>query len=123
LADPFSLTLKEVGHFPLGKHPRVLWVGMEESVPLRELQKKIELTLVDAGIEADERGFSPHITIARLKEPPPAPARIAVLEEKHHLFAAGPFPVEEFFLYSSTFSREGAIHKKEDVYRFAVTPF
>jgi RNA 2',3'-cyclic 3'-phosphodiesterase len=120
MAPPFSLTLKEVGHFPPGKHPRVLWVGVEESGPLRELRNKIELALIDAGVEAEERGFSPHITIARLKET--TPARVAVLEEKHQLFAAGPFPVEEFFLYSSTISREGAIHKKEAVYRFANVP-
>jgi 2'-5' RNA ligase len=120
MATPITLTLKEVGHFPPGKHPRVLWVGVEESEPLRELQKKIELALISAGTETEKRGFSPHITIARLKETPPA--KIALLEEGNRLFVAGPFPVEEFLLYSSTLTREGAIHKKEAVYRFVNAP-
>jgi 2'-5' RNA ligase len=115
--SPFSLTLKGVGHFPKGKYPRVLWVGMEESVLLRELQKKVELALIDAGVAADERGFSPHITIARLKETPPA--RVALLEEKHQPFVAGPFQVGEFYLYSSTLTREGAIHKREATCRLS----
>ena len=114
---PFSLTLKGVGHFPPGRHPRVLWVGMEESEPLRELQKMVELALIGAGVAAEERGFSPHITIARLKETPPA--RVAMLEEKHQLFVAGPFPVGEFYLYSSTLTREGAIHKREATCRLS----
>ena len=114
---PFPLALEGVGHFPKGKYPRVLWVGVEESGPLRELRKKVELALLGAGVAAEERGFSPHITIARLKETPPA--RVAVLEEKHHLFAAGPFQVLEFYLYSSTLTREGAIHKREAICRFS----
>lgn len=110
----FSLALKEVGHFPPGRHPRVLWVGMEESVPLRGLHHEIELALTVAGIPTEERRFSPHITIARLKETPPA--KVTALEERQHLFSAGPFPVEEFYLYSSILTHDGAIHKREATY-------
>jgi 2'-5' RNA ligase len=113
----FPLTLKEIGHFPPGRHPRVLWVGMEESGPLRELQRDVELALTGAGIPPEERRFSPHITIARLRETPPA--KVAALEEKHYLFSAGPFPVEEFFLYSSKLTRDGAIHMREATYRLS----
>ncbi len=113
----FSLALKEVGHFPPGRRPRVLWVGMEESAPLLELQEEVERALVGAGVPPEERGFSPHITIARLKETPPV--KVMALEEKHRQFSAGPFPVEEFYLYSSTLTREGAIHKREAVYRLS----
>jgi 2'-5' RNA ligase len=110
----FPLILKEVGHFPPGRHPRVLWVGMEESGPLRELQQEIELALIGAGIPPDERRFSPHITVARLRETPPT--KVAALEETLHLFSAGPFSVMEFYLYSSTLTHDGVIHKREDTY-------
>jgi 2'-5' RNA ligase len=113
----FSLTLKEVGHFPPGRQPRVLWVGMEESAPLREMQHEVELALIGAGIPPEERRFSPHITIARLRKTPPA--KVAALEEREHLFSAGPFPVEEFYLYSSVLTCDGAIHKREATYQFA----
>jgi 2'-5' RNA ligase len=114
----FPLFLKEVGHFPPGRRPRVLWVGMEESAPLRKLQQEVEQALLAAGVPPEERGFSPHITLARLKETPPG--KVITLEEKHRQFKAGPFPVEEFYLYSSTLTREGAIHKREAVYRLSV---
>jgi len=110
----FSLALKGVGHFPPGKHPRVLWVGMEESGPLLELQHVVESALAAAGIAPEERRFSPHITLARLKETPAA--AVAGVEERFGAFRTEPFPVREFHLYSSTLAREGAIHKREASY-------
>ena len=112
---PLSLTMKGVGHFPPGREPRVLWVGLEESAHLLDLQKKIELSIINAGVAADERRFSSHITIARLRETPFA--EVASLEGMQRQFTAGPFPVEEFYLYSSTLTREGAIHRREAAYR------
>ena len=111
---PFTLALRGVGHFPPGRHPRVLWVGFEESLPLLELQKEVELALIDAGIPPEERKFSPHLTLARLKDTPPG--KVAALEERYASFAAGPFPVEEFHLYSSTLTREGALHTRIQTY-------
>jgi RNA 2',3'-cyclic 3'-phosphodiesterase len=114
--SPFSLALKGIGHFPPGKYARVLWVGMEASEELLRLQEKVELALIDAGIAPDSRRFSPHITIARLKEAPAA--RILAFEERHGGFETPAFPVEVFHLYSSTLSREGAVHKREKTYAF-----
>jgi 2'-5' RNA ligase len=89
-------------------------VGIEESEPLSGLYKGGELALIGAGIEPEERGFSPHITLARLRETPAE--KVIALEEKHRQFSAGPFPVAEFYLYSSTLTREGAIHRREATY-------
>jgi RNA 2',3'-cyclic 3'-phosphodiesterase len=111
---PFALALGGVGHFPPGRHPRVLWVGINGCAPLLTLQREVELALVRAGIPADERPFSPHLTLARLKETPPG--LVAQLEESHRDFAAEPFPVTEFHLYSSTLVRSGAIHRREATY-------
>jgi RNA 2',3'-cyclic 3'-phosphodiesterase len=112
---PFSLTIKGVGHFPPKREPRVLWVGMEGSGQLHDLQQRIEKSLSNAGIAADERRFSPHITIARLRDTPLQ--NVSSLEERHRGFTAGPFLVGEFYLYSSNLTREGAIHRREAEYR------
>ena len=112
---PFPLKLRGVGHFPPGRHPRVLWVGLEGSAPLLALQEEVELALIEAGIPPEERKFSPHLTLARLKETPVA--KVAGLEERYREFGAGPFPVTEFHLYASTLNREGAVHKREATYR------
>ena len=113
-ALPFPLALKGIGHFPPGKNARVLWVGMEQIEPLLELQRNVELALLDAGIAPEERRFSPHITIARLKET--SHGRVAAFVEAHAGFESAAFPVDVFYLYSSTLSSSGAIHKREAAY-------
>ena len=114
-APPFKLALKGLGHFPPGKHPKVFWAGLERSVPLLELQKQVELTLTGVGIAPEEKKFSPHLTLARLKETPADV--VSALEEHYREFGSGPFKISEFHLYSSILTRTGAIHKREATYR------
>lgn len=110
----FQLALDGIGHFPPGKYPRVLWVGMTGSKQLMALQRQVELALIDAGIPPEDRKFSPHVTIARLRE---TPARLVMaLEEKEKGFASNPFPVAEFHLYSSILTSSGASHTREASY-------
>ncbi|HJV36809.1 RNA 2',3'-cyclic phosphodiesterase [Geomonas sp.] len=110
----FPLTLCGVGHFPPRSHPRVLWVGMEGCGPLIALQQEVELALIDAGIPPEERPFSPHITLARLKET--APSAVLQFEKSHAALSCPTFEVGEFILYSSVLTRQGAIHTREAVY-------
>jgi RNA 2',3'-cyclic 3'-phosphodiesterase len=110
----FPLTLSGVGHFPPGHHPRVLWVGMQQCDPLIRLQQAVELALIDTAIPPEERRFSPHITLARLKDTPAS--AVARFETKHGELSCPTFEVTEFLLYSSVLTRHGAIHTKEGVY-------
>ncbi|MBJ6748695.1 RNA 2',3'-cyclic phosphodiesterase [Geomonas anaerohicana] len=112
---PFPLTLRGVGHFPPHGHPRVLWVGMEESRPLLALQLQVESAVTGAGIPPEQRGFSPHITLARIKEN--ASAEVARFEATHRTLSFPPFSVEEFILFSSVLTPKGATHRKEEIYR------
>lgn len=110
-AEPFELSLQGVGRFPPRRDPRVLWVGVETSEPLARLRNRVEQALTNCGIAPEERGFSPHITLARLKEMPWSPVT-AFLERNRH-FATPRFKVTGFFLYSSTLTPKGAIHRRE----------
>jgi len=111
---PFSLKLKGVGYFPPRGAPRVLWAGLEKSEPLQVLKKKIDQVLFRVGVEPDNRKFSPHITLARLKNSPVQ--KIANFLAGNGLFSQEPFPVEDFKLYSSILSPKGAYHKVESIY-------
>lgn len=108
----FPLTISGVGHFPPGRHPRVIWVGLEPCEPLLALQQDIDRAVVAAHVPAEPRRFSPHITIARLKEYNPVDA----FEAEHRAFRSDLFSVTEFHLYSSTLSSKGAIHRRERSY-------
>ena len=71
-------------------------------------QGKVEDAVQAAGISPEHRPFSPHITIARLRETPPHV--VAAFERRHQAFACAPFEVTAFHLYESTLTGKGAIH-------------
>ncbi|WP_136515201.1 RNA 2',3'-cyclic phosphodiesterase [Geomonas edaphica] len=112
---PFPLTVQGVGHFPPHGQPRVLWIGLEESRPLLELQQGIETAVAGVGIVPEERRFSPHITIARIKEN--ASAAVKLFEAKHRPLSFPPFTVNDFVLFSSVLSPNGATHRREETFR------
>jgi len=110
----FELSLRGVGRFPPKRDPRVLWVGVEASDPLMRLQGLVEQALNRCGIEPEERGFSPHITLARLRDAAWSP--VAAFLERNHLFSTPAFEVTGFYLYSSTLTPGGATHRREAAY-------
>ena len=62
-----ELHFKELGVFPNLRKPRVFWIGMERNKQLENLQGEIEAMLHNYGINRDNKPFSPHLTIARIK--------------------------------------------------------
>ncbi len=65
--NKFTIHVRGVGAFPSIDRPRVIWVGIEEGA--RDLMNLHELIMRFTGDigERDERGFVPHLTIARVK--------------------------------------------------------
>jgi 2'-5' RNA ligase len=112
-APPFTLTLKGVGCFG-GDRPRALWTGAAEAEPLCRLNRKIESVLQRLGLAPDARKFSPHVTLARLKGTPRGAATDFLADRA--LFAAPPFPVTSFALYSSLTAPAGSRYTVERKY-------
>ena len=112
--NSFPLRLKGLGCFPPRRDPQVLWVGIEESVELLLLRKKVEGCLAKLGIPPEQRKFSPHITLARTKKTPLT--KIARFLGDHALFHLPEFTVSNFHLYSSTLTPKGALHRHEAGY-------
>ena len=65
-----EIQVKGTGCFPSTRNPRVIWVGIQP-VPsqLQELYELIEVGLSEIGYARDDRPFSPHLTIGRVKSP------------------------------------------------------
>jgi RNA 2',3'-cyclic 3'-phosphodiesterase len=114
-ARPIELLLKGVGHFPPRGEPKVLWVGVERSEELVAFKRRIDSALRDTGLAAEGRKFSPHVTIARFRQPPPY-NRFAAYLARHSLYRSAPFWVSDFALYSSWLRPEGALHRLEARY-------
>ncbi len=65
---PFSINILGVGAFPNARRPRVVWAGMKEGVDqLRSVFNQLEPSLQMLGFSPDSKGFSPHLTFARVK--------------------------------------------------------
>lgn len=112
--DSFSMRLKGLGHFPPKKAPRVLWAGIETKDTLVQLRNRVNSVLVRLGLEPERRKYSPHVTIARLKNTPIT--KVTDFLAVNGLFSAGPFEVSKFRLYSSVLTPKGAIHNIEASY-------
>ena len=58
-----------VGFFPNFKNPKVFWIGIKEQPQLFTLKKLIDNGLDNINIHYDNKPFSPHLTIGRIKTP------------------------------------------------------
>lgn len=68
LHPQFDLQIGGIGSFPNTKRPRVLWVGVHAPADLASIQRSIEGGAVRLGYEKEERAFSPHLTIGRVRQ-------------------------------------------------------
>ena len=107
-AESFDLTLSGVGHFESRRKIRSLWAGTKPCPALEALQQRIDSVLTRHGIAPDGRKFSPHITLARLKQVPPAFVRDWLVGNCS--FQSSSFAVKNFTLFESYRARSGAIY-------------
>jgi 2'-5' RNA ligase len=112
---PFDVWLQCVGQFPPKGAARVLWTGVKAPPSLTQLQRQIEAAIVQSGLEAENRAFSPHITLARLKTTP-HPDTIRQFLQQHGEFRTAPVRMNEFILYSSLLAPQGPTYRREASY-------
>lgn len=108
-APGFDLVLDGVGMYGSSRQARVLWAGVEHSEPLAHLQGKVESALVRCGLAQEGRKFSPHVTLARLRDAPKE--RVGRFLEERGLFRAGPMRIDHFTLYRSLLGKGGAVYE------------
>ncbi|MCW4008216.1 MAG: RNA 2',3'-cyclic phosphodiesterase [Candidatus Bathyarchaeota archaeon] len=65
---PFNVQIKGIGAFPDLRYPRVVWAGITEGADqLKSIFSQLEPRLRGLGFAPDSKGFSPHLTIARVR--------------------------------------------------------
>ena len=73
---PFQIELGGLGTFPPRGAPRVLWIGLGTGLPsLAALHNEFNRRLASRGVEPENRPFSAHLTIARIKDARSAAAK------------------------------------------------
>jgi 2'-5' RNA ligase len=67
---PFNLTLCGAGTFPKSGTPRVVWLGVTEGrEQLLVVEREISGRLAPLDIPEEDRAYSPHLTLARVRDP------------------------------------------------------
>ena len=112
-AKRFTLQLAGTGTFG-GNRPHALWVGVERDPALLTLRDKIEQALIRTGLEPEQRRFSPHVTLARLRAP--ELDKLAEYLAVHSRFRAPPLPVEQFSLIASFPTKAGSVYEDQADY-------
>jgi 2'-5' RNA ligase len=107
---PIAVHIRKVGFFPNPHAPRVFWCGID-APGLEVLAGRTESATAALGIAPEARAFSPHLTLARIKEKVPLqPLREAVVGLPSLDF--GEFQAASFFLYQSTLRPSGSVYTK-----------
>jgi 2'-5' RNA ligase len=66
---PFTLETSDLGVFPNLRRPNVFWLGVGGDLEKAcTLQKRIDEELKPMGFTPEKRAFTPHLTLARLRE-------------------------------------------------------
>jgi 2'-5' RNA ligase len=112
----FMLALSGVGQFG-GRKPNTVYAGTAPSAELNALQAEIERICQRLGLPADPRRFTPHVTLARLKNT--SPDEVAHYLSARGNFAAAPFKVGRFVLMSSRDSVGGGPYIVEEAWPLA----
>ncbi len=110
----FEMQIEGIGSFPNPRRPRVIWVGLHAPAELESLQRGIESASARLGYATDEKGFSPHLTIGRVKQNLSAVEvqRIRTELEKTKIGLLGVVRVNAAHLFKSDLQPSGSIYTR-----------
>jgi 2'-5' RNA ligase len=112
---PFTLRLQGLGAFPNLRYPRVVWVGVGGDVGLIvHLKRRIDQALIHLGFPTEDREFSPHLTLGRVRDQTTNQERRSLGESIRsiQLESSPPFLVDKVCLMRSTLTSAGAIYDR-----------
>jgi len=114
LFNCFELHLTGLGSFPNLKRPRVIYIGIQAPAALETLHRGIESASRRLGYESEERGFSPHLTIGRVKQniAPAEQQTIRRALEGTKIDSLGTARVDSLHLYKSDLQSTGSVYTK-----------
>ena len=110
----FAIHLAGLGSFPSLKRPRVIYVGIQAPSALEVLQRGIESASRRLGYETEERPFSAHLTLGRVKQNISAvdQQKIRRALENTQVDLLGTARVDSVHLYKSELNPGGSIYTR-----------
>jgi 2'-5' RNA ligase len=107
----FALSVESAGCFPNPRRPRTLWVGVGAGVQeVVAVHDALEAALMELGCyRREERQYTPHVTLGRVKSEGPADKLTAALQ-KYQAWNAGESRAREVLIMSSLLTTSGPIY-------------
>ncbi len=108
----FTIPVGGLGAFPTTRKARVLWIGLEVSAELQALMRGVEAVSASLGYAAEDRPFSPHLTIGRVgpKVSTTDLHRICTALEGMNVGALGIVRVDAIHIYKSDLLPGGSVY-------------
>ena len=107
----FAVRLCNIGAFPKIDFPRVIWLGLDKGEKeTKEIAYALEEKIAKLGIPKEDKPFSSHITIARIRSPANRESLVQELKRVPKLKDLE-FPVTKITLYKSTLTPKGPIYE------------
>jgi 2'-5' RNA ligase len=117
--ERFTVDVDGVGTFPDARAPRVIWAGLKATDgehPLIRLAAVVEQALVPLGFPTEKRPFSPHLTLARVKDGGRAAAQALrasdLISMTRTTGQIGTLAVEEVVLMRSDLRPTGSVYTR-----------
>ena len=108
--ERFDISLNGIGAFPNLRRINVIWIGVSSGADrLEQLFQQLEPKLRQIGIAHDDKGFNPHLTIARVRSSLNRDA-LANYISKFESTKFGTIPVSSLRLKKSTLTPQGPIY-------------
>src|SRR5438477_935721 len=104
----FAMSVEKAGSFGNPRRPRTLWVGIGAgSTEICTLHDALEVPLLELGCyRREERAYTPHLTIGRVRSDHPNDA-LAKLLVRQATWQGGQMTVREIHVMSSELGRDG----------------
>jgi len=110
----FEINFNGMDTFSKGDKLSHLWTGIDNSDPIRELKKRIDSLLKHHRIQYDDRKFTPHMSLARLRNVDEL--QVVKFIREHNLYKSRPFKVNEFVLYKSFKGKSGTTYIPQAIF-------
>lgn len=107
----FAIQVAGVGAFPTPRRPKTIWAGITAGADeLKQLHSKLEERMLDLGCyRTEERGYTPHLTLGRVKSEA-AGATLAPELTKRLAWTGGRTVIDEVLVFSSDLERDGPVY-------------
>jgi 2'-5' RNA ligase len=108
---PFRISISGLGWFPNSRFPRIFWTGVHADAALTNLAGATERAVARLGVPLDRHPYSPHLTLARIRDGVP----VTRLQEElagRPPAEFGAFHADRFYLFLSERRSSGSIYTK-----------